>query len=144
MANRELVVVMQVQKVVKGKVVGLTNTKRQILDHEYEGLQRFLQGDPSVELYSANNQQAKRFYKTVKPEREYPLSIRKDLIRVERRDTKIARYWVRIPVKLRRAGYESPSSLTARSPPTSKSASPSCSGATANTSLISPSSAKLS
>jgi putative transposase len=104
MANRELVVVMQVQKVVKGKVVGLTNTKRQILDHEHEGLQRFLKGDPSVELYSANKQQAKRFYKRIKPEREYPLSIRKDLIRVERRDTKIARYWVRIPVRLRRGG----------------------------------------
>ena len=95
---------MQVQKVVKAKVVGLTNIKRQILDHEYDGLQRFLQGDPSVELYSANMQQAERFYKRIKPEREYPLSIRKDLIRVERRDTKIARYWVRIPVRLRRGG----------------------------------------
>ena len=94
----------QVQKVVKAKVVGLTNIKRQILDHEYEGLQRFLRGEPSVELYSANKQQAQRFYKRIKPEREYPLSIRKDLIRVERRDTKIARYWIRIPAKLRRGG----------------------------------------
>jgi len=95
---------MQVQKVVKAKIVGLTNVKRQILDHEYEGLQRFLQGDPNVELYSANKQQAQRFYKRIKPEREYPLSIRKDLIRVERRDTKLSCYWVRIPVKLRRGG----------------------------------------
>jgi len=93
-----------VQKVIKAKVVGLTSVKRQILDHEYDGFQRFLQGDPGVELYSANKQQAKRFYKCVKPDHEYPLSIRKDLIRVERRDTKIARYWVRIPVKLRRGG----------------------------------------
>jgi len=95
---------MEVQKVIKAKVVGLTRIKRQILDHEYDGLQRFLQGDPSVELYSANKQQAKRFYKRIKSEREYPLSIRKDLIRVERRDTRIARYWARIPVKLRRGG----------------------------------------
>jgi len=94
----------EVQKVIRAKVVGLTNVKRQILNHEYEGLQRFLWGDPSVELYSANKQQAERFYKCIKPEREYPLSIRKDLIRVEHRDTKIARYWVRIPVKLRRGG----------------------------------------
>jgi putative transposase len=104
MTNGELVGAMQVRKVVKAKVVKLTNIKRQILDHEYEGLQRFLQGNSSVELYSANKQQAQRFYRRVKPEREYPLSIRKDLIRVERRDTKIARYWVRIPVKLRRGG----------------------------------------
>ncbi len=95
---------MHVQKTVKAKVVGLTRIKRGILDHEYDGLQRFLQGDSSAELYSANKQQAKRFYKRVKPGREYPLSIRKDLIRVERRDTKIARYWVRIPVKLRSGG----------------------------------------
>jgi len=93
-----------VQKVVKAKVVRLTNIKRQILDHEYDGLQRFLQGDQSVELYSANKQQAQRFYRVVKPEQEYPLSIRKDLIRVERSGTKLAHYWVRIPVKLRRGG----------------------------------------
>jgi hypothetical protein len=51
---------MEVQKVVKAKVVGLTDTKHRILDHEYGGLQRFLQGDSSVELYSANKQQAQR------------------------------------------------------------------------------------
>ncbi|MEA1905070.1 MAG: transposase [Candidatus Hadarchaeota archaeon] len=95
---------MQVQKVIKAKVVVLTRVKRQILDHEYDGLQRFLSGDPNVELYSANKQQARRFYRHIKPEREYPLSIRKDLIRVERRDTKLVRCWVRIPVKLRRGG----------------------------------------
>jgi len=75
---------MEVQKVVKAKVVGLTNIKRQILDYEYEGLQRFLRGNPSVELYSANKQQVERFYQRVNPEREYPLPIRKDLIRAER------------------------------------------------------------
>ncbi len=95
---------MQVQKVVKAKVVGLTSIKRQILDHEYDGLQQFLRGNPCVELYSANKQQARRFYKRVKLEWEYPLSIRRDLIRVECRDTKLTRYWVRIPVKLRRGG----------------------------------------
>lgn len=56
------------------------------------------------ELYSANKQQAKRFYKEVKPGREYPLSIRKDLLRIERRNTKIAQYWARIPVGGRRGG----------------------------------------
>jgi len=95
---------MQVQKVVKAKVVGLTRIKRRILNHEYDGLQRFLRGDSSVELYSANKQQARRFYKHIKLEREYPLSLRKDLIRIERRGTKLARYWVRIPVRLRRGG----------------------------------------
>jgi hypothetical protein len=74
---------MKVQKTIKAKVVGLTSIKRKILDYEYDGLQRFLRGDTSVELYSANKQQAQRFYKRIKAEREYPLSIRRDLIRVE-------------------------------------------------------------
>ncbi|KPV62750.1 MAG: hypothetical protein AOA65_1645 [Candidatus Bathyarchaeota archaeon BA1] len=56
------------------------------------------------ELYSANKQQAKRFYRKIKPNKEYPLSIRKDLLRVERRNTKIAQYWARILVKGRRGG----------------------------------------
>ena len=36
--------------------------------------------------------------------RSTPLSIRKDLIKVEKRDTKIAKYWARIPVSGRRGG----------------------------------------
>jgi len=85
-------------KVIKAKVVHLTRTKEQLLSQEYENLQRFLQGDDSVKLYSANKQQAQRYYKKIKPNREYPLIIRKDVIRIERKATKIAQYWVRIPV----------------------------------------------
>ena len=62
----------RVQKVVKAKVVGLTNIKRQVLDYEYDGLQRFLRGDQSIELCSANKQQARWFYKRIKPDREFP------------------------------------------------------------------------
>ena len=94
---------MKVKKTVKAKIVYLTKIKRQLLEEEYENLQRFLHGE-DVELYSASKQQAKRFYKKIKPDREYPLSIRKDLLRIERRNTKIARYWARIPVKGRRGG----------------------------------------
>jgi len=94
----------KIQKVIKCKIVHLTNVKRELLTQEYENLQRFLYGDNSVKLYSANKQQAKRFYKRVKPDKEYPLSIRKDLIKVEKRDTKIAKYWARIPVAGRRGG----------------------------------------
>ena len=36
--SRELVDETQVQKVVKAKVVGLTGIKRQILDHEHDGI----------------------------------------------------------------------------------------------------------
>jgi len=79
----ESVAPMKVKKTVKAKIVYLTKIKRQLLEEEYENLQRFLHGE-DVELYSANKQQAKRFYKKIKPDREYPLSIRKDLLKIER------------------------------------------------------------
>lgn len=94
---------MKVKKTIKAKIVFLTKIKQRLLGEEYENLQRFLRGE-DVELYSANKQQAKRFYTKIKPSKEYPLSIRKDLLKVERRDTKIIEYWARIPVKGRRGG----------------------------------------
>ncbi|MGC9346398.1 MAG: RNA-guided endonuclease InsQ/TnpB family protein, partial [Candidatus Bathyarchaeales archaeon] len=94
---------LKVKKTVKAKIMYLTKVKQLLLENEYEALQRFLRGE-KAELYSANRQQAKRFYRKVKPNKEYPLSIRKDLLKVERRNTKIAEYWARIPVKGRRGG----------------------------------------
>ena len=91
-------------KVIKAKIVHLTKIKEKLLSEEYENLQKFLQGDNSVKLYSANKQQARRYYKKIKQNKEYSLSIRKDLIKVERKNTKIAKYWVRIPVAGRRGG----------------------------------------
>jgi len=96
-------VTLNVKKTVKAKIVHLTKVKQRLLEEEYENLQRFLRGE-SAELYSANRQQAKRFYRKIKPYKEYPLSIRKDLLKVERRNTKIAEYWAKIPVKGRRGG----------------------------------------
>lgn len=95
---------MKVKKTIKAKIVYLTNFKKQLLEQEYENLQRFLHGEKDVPLYSAYRQQALRFYKQIKPEKEYPLSIRKDMLKIERRETKIAKYWARIPVKGRRGG----------------------------------------
>ena len=95
---------MNIKKTIKAGVVHLTNIKNELLNREYDALQAYLRGDSNVVLYSANKQQAKRLYKKIKPEKEYPLSIRKDLIRVEKKDTKIAKYWARIPVAGRRGG----------------------------------------
>ncbi len=94
---------MKVKKTIKGKIVHLTKIKQRLLKEEYDNLQHFLHGEP-VKLYSANKQQAKRFYKKIKPNKEYPLSIRKDLLKLEKRNTKITEYWTRIPVAGRRGG----------------------------------------
>lgn len=99
-----------VQKIIKAKVVDLTNIKEELLKQEYENLQEFLQlkdifwwdKDLGKNLYSANRQQASRFYKRINPDKEYPISLRKDLIQIERKNTKLTKYWCRIRVKGRR------------------------------------------
>lgn len=76
-------------------IVKLTRRKREILDREYDNLQSFLHGEKDVPLYSANKQQAQRYYKKVKPNKEYPISLRKDLI--DLKETK-AFWFLKIPV----------------------------------------------
>jgi len=99
-----------VKKIIKAKIVGLTNIKEKLLNQEYDNLQEFLQlkdafwWDKNLgkNLYSANKQQASRFYRKINTNKEYPISARKDLIQVEKRNTKITKYWFRIRVKGRR------------------------------------------
>jgi len=95
---------MLVTKTIKCEIINPTKTKLKLLKQEYENLQRFLHGDNSVKLYSANKQQAKRFYKKIKPNKEYPLSIRKDTIKIHKRETKLVKYWIKIPVATKRNG----------------------------------------
>lgn len=95
---------MLVSKTIKCGIINPTKTKLNLLKQEYDNLQKFLQGDNFVKLYSANKQQAKRYYKKIKANKEYALSIRKDLIKIEKRNTKLVKYWVRVPVACKRGG----------------------------------------
>lgn len=97
---------MKVKKTIKAKIIALTNIKRKILDAEYDNLQHFLQTGEDKGVYSANKQQALRYYKKIKPDREYPISIRKDLVDVQ--EGNAFNYFVRIPVKRRRGGLKLP------------------------------------
>jgi putative transposase len=82
----------------------LTTTKLAALEQEYGNLQHYLQTRENRGLYSANKQQADRFYKNINKTSRYPLSIRRDLIKIEHNPSKVAEYWVRIPGKLVRGG----------------------------------------
>jgi len=89
---------------VQAGIVGLTRRKREILDREYCDLQKFLGGDENVPLYSANKQQSLRYYKKIK-QREYPLSLRNDLINLR----KAKAFWfLKIPVYGVRGGIKVP------------------------------------
>jgi len=93
-----------VKKTYHCKVIRLTNTKQVALQQEYDNLQHYLQTREDRGLYSANKQQANRFYKVIKKTTRYPLSIRNDLIRLEHDPSSIAEYWVRVPVKAVKGG----------------------------------------
>jgi len=107
---------MKVKKTIKCKIIQLTQIKQKILEIEYNNLQESLElkevlwwkHDLGKGLYSANKQQAERFYKSTNPSKEYPLSIRKDLIDIRQTNNKLAKYWVKIPVKKKRGGINLP------------------------------------
>ena len=56
---------MKAIKTVQGGLVNPTKIKKDILDQEYDNLQKYLQGK-DAELYSANKQQAERYYEKIK------------------------------------------------------------------------------
>lgn len=88
---------MLVQKIVKGKLHNLTNRKEDLISREYESFQDFIKGE-NVNLYSATKQQAKKVKFQKKPKYEQPLRLRNDVFRIERQNTEISKFWIKIPV----------------------------------------------
>jgi putative transposase len=89
---------MLAQKTIKAKIIEPTNRKQELLDKEYQSFQDALYGQ-ETDLYSATKQQAERFLKKIKApkHRHYPLILRRDTIRLEKQDTKVACYWFKFP-----------------------------------------------
>ena len=90
---------MEISLTIQCGIVALTKRKQQFLNAEYDNLQHFLQTKEDLGLYSANKQQAQRFYKVVKAGKEYPVSVRCDLLKIKRVGNKVSEYWAKIPVK---------------------------------------------
>lgn len=104
----------RLRKVVKTKVLELTKTKNCMLQEEFDNYQAYLRGDDTVGLYSATKQGAQAMLRQinrrgrVKPRKRYPLYLRNDVIKVVERDTKLTRWWIRIPVHHIRGGVWCP------------------------------------
>ncbi|MCL0041445.1 RNA-guided endonuclease TnpB family protein [Dehalococcoidia bacterium] len=86
-------------KAVKAKIVSPTRKKEKLLEAEYQGFQAVLHRQDAP-IYSATRQQAERLRKRIKKPRHwhYPLIIRRDTLKVEKKDTKLCSYWARIPI----------------------------------------------
>ena len=107
-----------VKKTIRCKIINPTKIKDQQLTKEYNHLQTFLQLERLAldflpiyntikkNLHSANAQQVLRFYKTIKEDVKYPISIRNDQITIKKTTNKLSEYWVKIPIKQRRGGIK--------------------------------------
>lgn len=100
---------MKARKTIKAKILELRKKKEELLKREYESWQRYLRGDKAVPLYSATKQQADRLLRRlkgrVKPNKEYPLILRRDVYRA---NTKLTPYWLKIPIYGVRGGINVP------------------------------------
>jgi putative transposase len=94
---------MLIQKTIKSKIHSLTKIKAKRISQEYQSFQLALKGE-QVELYSATKQQAERYAKKIKRNegkqiaRNHPLVIRRDLVKIEKQDTRISKFWARVPI----------------------------------------------
>jgi putative transposase len=94
---------MLVQKTIKAKIHSLTKIKAKRISREYQNFQLALRGD-RVELYSATKQQAERYARKIKRNggkqiaQNHPLVIRRDLVKIEKQDTRISKFWARVPI----------------------------------------------
>jgi putative transposase len=100
---------MKARKTIKAKILELRRGKEELLAREYKNFQRYLHGDRTVPLYSATRQQAERLLRRLKgklkPNREYPMILRRDVYRA---DTKLTPYWLKIPIHGVRGGINVP------------------------------------
>jgi len=97
---------MKITKTIKCKLIGLTKRKFKLLNQEYDNLNYYLKTGKDRGVYSAHKQQARRYYKKIKNGKEYPISIRKDLLDIRKTNNKLSTYWARIPVHGVRGGVK--------------------------------------
>ncbi len=100
---------MKAEKTIKAKILELRKGKEELLRQEYESFQRYMRGEKATPLYSATKQQADRLLKRlkgkVKPNKEYPLILRRDVYRA---NTKLTPYWLKIPIHGVKGGINVP------------------------------------
>jgi putative transposase len=101
-----------------GKIVGLTKTKEAMLQNEYEKFNNICQQvqqcrnndiEPQYSWFKDKNtycQHVTSAIRIIKSQfsdlSEQPLYLRNDVSRIEKKDTKISKYWLKIPTKQRR------------------------------------------
>ena len=97
------------QKTIQAKVIMPTKRKSHLLNKEYDNFQLYLNGVDWIDnLYSATKQQADKILKNKNPKNEQPMILRNDCIKLLCKETKLTRWWIKIPVHKVRGGIYLP------------------------------------
>jgi len=96
---------LKLQRTVHAKLVLDRKGKLRAVEREYWAWQRQLQGGFQEELYSATRQQADRFEQWIRrqngyglKQREYPLILRRDCVKIQQRADSLFKWWARVPL----------------------------------------------
>jgi len=94
---------MIVTKVIKAGILNLTNSKKQALDHEYNGFQHWMIFGTDKDILSQHKRAKGWYYDAKKIKyKNYPLVIPHNQIWVRKKQTKLTPYWIKISVRKRK------------------------------------------
>ena len=112
---------LKLQRTIHAKLILDREGKRQAVEREYDAWQRQLHGNDE-QLYSATKQQAERLktkirkqqeqaakqletkrkkqrrVRGINPLKEYPMTLRRDLVKLQEQKASVFKWWIRIPV----------------------------------------------
>ena len=94
---------MLVTKLIKAGVIKLTKSKREALDHEYNGFQNWMIFGEDTDILSQHKRAKGWYYDKDKIKyKSYPLVIPHNQIWFRKKETKLTPYWIKISVRKRK------------------------------------------
>lgn len=102
---------MQVSKTIKCRIFNPTKTKYDLLNQEWNKYQDFIELEKNdcdwladkVLIISSYKQQARWYWDKFRKQ-NFPISVSNQLLKVKETKHKLARYWIKIPIKAKRGG----------------------------------------
>ena len=102
---------MLVSKTIKCRIFGPTKKKLELLNNEWDKYQDFIELEENdcdwladkVSVYVSYKAQARWYWSKFKKQ-NFPISVSNQILKIKETKHKLAKYWVRIPIKAKRGG----------------------------------------
>ena len=90
-------------RVINAGILNLTKSKKEALDHEYDGFQWWMQFNIDKDILSQHKRAKGWYYDAKKIKyKDYPLVIPKNYVWLRKKSTKLTPYWIKISVRKRK------------------------------------------